>query len=592
MNSVTFDRTIPLLLQSFIELRPEVHCESIEAIKTSVEEPLRKLNESLQTISNSEQEAISGLSVFKRLELSDLQRKTQSILEKIQRLSSEGSVLSIEHELNDLYAKIGHFEVISWHLSDNTDVSIPLSLINESAVLQTLFKEWTHLDSVEVNLKQTPFLRKEILEKIKEMSFTHEFSLVNSSEAIEILQALDYWQIDTEKYIDSLASHWVKTYSFEEIMQAMHALSNHLPNLVSAVIGKINLVEHVDKLKSTKPAVEKLTAVIRKFSKKLIKKTPLQILKKLDSQGIIQKLSLQEKKEQNLLGEILPHFFKIKSLHIETFQKTLPDCSHLTELKELYLSDCENLEKLPEMKQFKNLESLQIEGCEKLNHISLVEDQKNLQSLRVKRCNSLERISSTELLEQLEELDLSECDSLNTFPPIENSTKLRILILNKCSSLPITIIEKINTLIHLETLELSSWSSLKSLCINQLKKLKSLKIRSCNFLEELSGSISNKLKTIHLTGCNKLKKLPGLDRLSDLIELNISGSPSIEAIPPFHQSSHLETLKASGCTNLKTLPALNELVHLKSLSIERCGKLELDQIVLHQIESQGVKVYK
>ncbi|KAG9134332.1 hypothetical protein Leryth_016220 [Lithospermum erythrorhizon] len=261
----------------------------------------------------------------------------------------------------------------------------------------------------------------------------------------------------------------------------------------------------------------------------------------------------------------------------------------------LYLNGCQRLERLSFIKSMEKLSVLDISDCRKLNDIyqpffvklSALQNVNlsatdvktipsfseftNLRKLKVCNCHSLDKLEGLESLESLVSLDLSDSKDLKEMNSLVNLLKLEELNLSntQISSLPSFSDNGIlQTLTLKDCIKLTSVNSLKVL--SKLEKLDlsgsvSLTVMEDNLLENLtqlgdlnlSGTSLQKspclsmLKSLHILcfrNCKDLSECPGLDTLTQLQQLDLSGS-AIKVLA-FEKFSNLKYLGLENCPNM------------------------------------------
>ncbi|XP_057446102.1 putative disease resistance RPP13-like protein 1 [Lotus japonicus] len=230
----------------------------------------------------------------------------------------------------------------------------------------------------------------------------------------------------------------------------------------------------------------------------------------------------------------------LKTLDIKNFRKLeFPKQKQTHELQLEFLemhSSCDSLKCFP-LETFPNLKDLYISDCENLESLSVSQlrdvSLQNLQDLEINRCPNLVSLAGEGLAApSLTRIVVSDCDKLNSLP---------------C---------RMNTL---------------------LPKLKELWIHNCPRVESFPEGASSSLREIHITDCEKLISLawPSMDMLTFVFIRGpcdgIKSYPGEDLLPPSIVS--LELLELSSLETLDCKGLLH-LTSLKKLVISDCPKLK------------------
>ncbi|KAG7948142.1 hypothetical protein I3843_14G132500 [Carya illinoinensis] len=200
----------------------------------------------------------------------------------------------------------------------------------------------------------------------------------------------------------------------------------------------------------------------------------------------------------------------------------------LHNLKELDLSNSENLIEIVDFSGVSNLETIYLTGC-----ISLCEVHpsigvlKRLKHLSLNRCECLTRLPDKFCLESLEFLDLIGCTRLVNIPDIQGDmTSLKSLYFSEPTKKDLP----------------SSFMSFSG--------LRDLKLSDCENISIFPSVICSlsSLEILHLYGWSRLEKFPDLSMLKCLTELQARGTaitqiPSVKLIPKSIRSFSLEGRK-------------------------------------------------
>ncbi|EOA14874.1 hypothetical protein CARUB_v10028200mg [Capsella rubella] len=271
-------------------------------------------------------------------------------------------------------------------------------------------------------------------------------------------------------------------------------------------------------------------------------------------------------------------------------------------LKDMDLSESQNLKEIPNLSKATNLETLDLHGCIKLVELpSSILSLNKLKDLNMAGCTKLKAFPTGDL-KSLTCLNLAGCSALKTFPVISN--QISELILDKTSFInmknimserlwegvqPLTKLKKIvlgsenlkeipdlSMATRLETLNLNGCSSLVELTLSSIQNLNNLKILEmlgCSSLETLPTNINLKsLYRLNLNGCSRLKSFPNISSKISILYLN---QTAVEEVPPWIDNfSSLEALEMRGCTKLKCIsPRIFQLENLDEVFFSECEPL-------------------
>jgi len=268
---------------------------------------------------------------------------------------------------------------------------------------------------------------------------------------------------------------------------------------------------------------------------------------------------------------------------------------NLVNLKDVNLSNCEQITFLPDLSKARNLERLNLQFCTSLVKVPLsIQHLDKLVDLDLRGCKRLINLPSRFNSSCLETLNLSGCANLKKCP--ETARKVKYLNLNETAveELP----QSIGELSGLVALTLKNCKLLVNLPENMylLTSLLIVDISGCSSIsrlpdfsrnirylylnetaiEELPSSICvlRKLIYLDLGGCNRLKNLPrAVSKLGCLKKLDLSGCSSITKFPTV--SNNIEKLYLNG-TAIREIPSSIEcLFYLAELHLRNCKQFEI-----------------
>ncbi|XP_052116136.1 TMV resistance protein N [Arachis duranensis] len=220
----------------------------------------------------------------------------------------------------------------------------------------------------------------------------------------------------------------------------------------------------------------------------------------------------------------------------------------LEKLEHLNLVGCKQLKQTPDLSKASNLKELDLRECEELDYIhQSLAQHKRLVELGLSGCRSLETLGEKLDMSSLEILDLSKCSSLRRLPDLSGAPNLKILYLRKCKELDY---------IH------------PSLAHH--KRLVELDLGQCKSLETLGDKLEmSSLETLYLNGCSSLRRLPEFGECMKQLSILILKYSGIEELPPtLGNLAGVSELDLTGCskiTGLRLSLSLGCFVGLKKL---------------------------
>ncbi|KGN51651.2 hypothetical protein Csa_008503 [Cucumis sativus] len=306
----------------------------------------------------------------------------------------------------------------------------------------------------------------------------------------------------------------------------------------------------------------------------------------------LEKLYLRGCTSLKVIHESVASLSKLVTLDLEgcdNLEKFPSSYLMLKSLEVLNLSRCRKIEEIPDLSASSNLKELYLRECDRLRiiHDSIGRSLDKLIILDLEGCKNLERLPIyTNKLESLELLNLASCLKLETFfdssfrkfPSHLKFKSLKVLNLRDCLNLE--EITDFSMASNLEILDLNTCFSLRIIheSIGSLDKLITLQLDLCHNLEKLPSSLKLKsLDSLSFTNCYKLEQLPEFDEnMKSLRVMNLNGT-AIRVLPSsIGYLIGLENLNLNDCANLTALP--NEIHWLKSLEelhLRGCSKLDM-----------------
>ncbi|XP_059641637.1 putative disease resistance RPP13-like protein 1 isoform X2 [Cornus florida] len=337
--------------------------------------------------------------------------------------------------------------------------------------------------------------------------------------------------------------------------------------------------------------------------------------------------SRDKKLEMDVLDMLKPHI-NLKSLKVEFFGgmifpswvgdpsfskmvtvsligctecKCLPPLGQLAMLKYLYIQGMPNVKSVGAKFYadgcslefpFPSLETLTFEDMPEWEEWSFLDGVEIaarqfpcLRVLTIRKCPKLSRVSILRL-SSLCELYLEECDEvvLKRVTDLSSLTTLKVQSVTGLSKLPEELMQ---FLVALEYLEFDECDQLVTLWQNGLLllpcKLERLELRHCANLEKLPNGLNNltSLKCLSITGCPKLVHVPERGVPPMLSYLQIEGCEGLESLPDGF--SHLEDLRVDNCSSMRSWPTNMFPTTLKRIRISNCRQLEwVSETMVHE----------
>ncbi|CAF2142438.1 BnaA02g24540D [Brassica napus] len=232
-------------------------------------------------------------------------------------------------------------------------------------------------------------------------------------------------------------------------------------------------------------------------------------------------------------------------------KKLWKEVEELTYLKDMDLSGSKSLKKIPDLSTATNLETLNLHGCSSLVELpSSIQSLNKLTDLNMSGCTNLETLPNGANLKSLVRLVLTGCSQLKVFPDI--SSKIESIIANK------TAFESFPSKLRLENLV-------------ELRMEHSMSRRLWEGVQPLTS-----LTKIMLSGSQNLKEIPDLSLATSLETLNLNGCSSLVELTcsSIQNLNKLTTLEMTGCSSLETLPTGINLKSLYRLNLNECSRLK------------------
>jgi len=250
----------------------------------------------------------------------------------------------------------------------------------------------------------------------------------------------------------------------------------------------------------------------------------------------------------------LPDLYNLETLKLIRADVYL--ISHLINLKELIIENCENIKKIPVLRKLKILICT---SCDLLEDIPILD---SLETLKLENCNNIFTINSYKKLYLLSNKNIKKI--------LKNKNINNLSIIN-CN--PELLIE--DDLFDLKSLEcdnpkfLSKGKTVTTLFLHSIpdtqiietfKNLKILSFDNCNaFIPTLN------LEELIINECPNVEFIPKLDKLKTLKCIRLE---KLQSLPDFDNLISLECIL---CEKLVTLPKNNVL---QELYLEKCSGVE------------------
>ncbi|GKV39818.1 hypothetical protein SLEP1_g47533 [Rubroshorea leprosula] len=224
----------------------------------------------------------------------------------------------------------------------------------------------------------------------------------------------------------------------------------------------------------------------------------------------------------------------------------------ISNLKDLFISDCRNLKSLPsKMHDLTSLNGLYISNCPRIKCISDSGLPPNLTWLHIYECIGIESIPGGGLFPNLIDLQIFDCQGIESIPDHGFPPNLRSLTID-CKNLKKPMQEwglsRITSLLSLEIYWICPDldvlpTSLTRLVVGKVENMKSI---ARGLLQNL-----NSLQDLTIKDCPKLQSLPKEGLPPSLQKLCIMNCPNLQSLPKEGLPSLLEKLKIKDCPLLK-----------------------------------------
>ena len=312
-------------------------------------------------------------------------------------------------------------------------------------------------------------------------------------------------------------------------------------------------------------------------------------------------------------------FPRLRTIMLQNMQNLQSICKQpllFPNLKEVYVINCQELEKLPfELNTASCLETLTLKKCNKMVEIIEVEELKMiigkdtfLYSIREINLEDMKNLRSIckqpSLFPSLTEMGVINCPSLDKLPfELNSATCLETLVLKECNKMvEIVAVEaskmttvhgqKVSIFSSLTTITLENMQNLKSICGQPLlfPSLKELFVIDCPELEKLPFELNSAacLENLILKECNKMVEIVAAEApkmttvhgqkvsiFSSLMTITLENMQNLKSIcgqPLLFPS--LKQIYVIDCPELETLPfELNSATCLETLFLKECMKM-------------------
>ncbi|XP_030533678.2 putative disease resistance protein At4g19050 [Rhodamnia argentea] len=333
--------------------------------------------------------------------------------------------------------------------------------------------------------------------------------------------------------------------------------------------------------KQSNPGVTNLRRLNLSRCGGLEKLPPTKAFEKLELLDVSNAVNLKE-----IEDESFNHLKHLTVLNLSgTKIDTLPPLHELGNLRQLLLKDCKSLKRLPIMEGLLRLKELDLSGassleemgphspdCEKFN-------LPNLQKLLLAGCGHLKKLPLLNTLGKLEILNLSGCALLDKIPDefFEHLPCLHQLNLSETKIQRLPSIAKLGNLRHLILRDCHLRTTLAGL--ESLTNLQELDLSGTSSLGEVKAKClerMDQLQILKLSG-TKVDELSSISNLTNLTQLSLSGCSGFSELPHLGQLTKLEDLDLAE-TEIKSLPSIETLCNLRQLSLRNCMSLELEKL--------------
>ncbi|CAA7054371.1 unnamed protein product [Microthlaspi erraticum] len=250
------------------------------------------------------------------------------------------------------------------------------------------------------------------------------------------------------------------------------------------------------------------------------------------------------------------HLVKLK-MQNNKLEKLWEGVHPLRSLKRMDLSGAKNLKEIPDLSMATNLEKLLLRSCSSLVEItSSIRHLHKMLVLDMSRCTRLEALPSGINLKSLDKLELSGCSRLRSFPNISSNISKLDLSRTSIEEFPSKLrLEKLNTLQMKEIKSRKLWEG-----VQPLTSLKSLDLSGSEKLKEIPDfSLATNLEWMHLKGCTSLVEIPSssIQNLKKLSYLSMEDCRELEALPSGIDLESLDSLNLGGCSCLRIFPDIS-----------------------------------
>ncbi|MER5643883.1 NACHT domain-containing protein [Streptosporangium sp. NPDC002524] len=255
----------------------------------------------------------------------------------------------------------------------------------------------------------------------------------------------------------------------------------------------------------------------------------------------------------------------------------LDELRSLVHLEELYLAGCGKLKDLGHLSELSRLRILILDGCTRIQDFSAIRAMHELRTLSLNGCGltSLDFCHDLPELRTLRAMSRTGVSDTGELDRCQNLHRLELRLAGKRETpLRLPGSGRLRSLIlrgAVTAADLTALASTPNLIELQADDVEGLFSLSC--LSELNG-----LRKLILTDCRTLRDCEGISHLTNLVELDLSGS-GIRHLEFVRHMTALTQIRLDGCERLEDISVLREAPNLRHVSLRGSLVAEIDTIL-------------
>ena len=253
---------------------------------------------------------------------------------------------------------------------------------------------------------------------------------------------------------------------------------------------------------------------------------------------------------------------------------SLDGSQYLTDVTQLRLYDCRQINDLTPLAGLTNLTSLELLSLPQISDLAPLAGLVGLMSLGLSHCSQISDLTPLASITNLTTLDLNGCPQVSDLTPLVGLINLTTLWLSGYSRLsdlaPLVGSTNLTRLYLYDGSSRSIWNRDYNYSTNSIL----LDLRGCPQPWDLTAlaSLTN-LTSLFIDDCPQLTDLTPLAGLTNVTQLKLYDCRQINDLTPLAGLTNLTSLKLERCSLINDLTPLAGLTNLTSLFIDGCSQL-------------------